>query len=94
MSGADASDALVLGVDGGGSRCAAVLARVPPAGGVLEILGRGRGGPANPRVAGHDVARDSITAAMMPPRLTSSRCGFGGRAKSIRPPIMSRARND
>ena len=64
MSGADASGALVLGVDGGGSRCAAVLARVPPAGGVLEIIGRGRGGPANPRVAGHDVARDSITAAM------------------------------
>ena len=54
MSGADASGALVLGVDGGGSRCAAVLARVPPAGGVLEILGRGRGGPANPRVAGHE----------------------------------------
>jgi N-acetylmuramic acid 6-phosphate etherase len=58
------SDALVLGIDGGGSRCAAVLARVAPTGGISEILGRGRGGPANPRVAGHEVARASITAAI------------------------------
>lgn len=57
--------ALVLGIDGGGSKCAAVLARraAAEAGGV-HIVGRGRGGPANPRVAGHDVARASITAAI------------------------------
>ena len=49
-------DPLALGIDGGGSKCAAVLARLTPAGDVgIEIIGRGRGGPANPRVAGHDL---------------------------------------
>jgi N-acetylglucosamine kinase-like BadF-type ATPase len=58
------SAALVLGIDGGGSRCAAVLARVVAPENIPEILGRGRGGPANPRVAGHEMARASITAAI------------------------------
>lgn len=53
---------LVLGVDGGGSKCAAVLARVTGDG--VATLGRGRGGPANPRVAGHETARASISAAV------------------------------
>lgn len=54
---------LVLGVDGGGSRCAAVLARAA-AGGRLEVIGRGIGGPANPRAVGHETARASIMSAV------------------------------
>jgi len=67
MATAEAEDrgVLVLGIDGGGSKCAVVLARLTAAGaGGMHIVGRGRGGPANPRVAGHDVARASITAAI------------------------------
>jgi N-acetylmuramic acid 6-phosphate etherase len=67
MATAEAADLvpLVLGIDGGGSKCAAVLARLAAAGaGSIEIVGRGRGGPANPRVAGHEVARASILAAI------------------------------
>jgi N-acetylglucosamine kinase-like BadF-type ATPase len=67
MATAEAEDrgALVLGIDGGGSKCAVVLARLTAAGaGGMQIVGRGRGGPANPRVAGHDVARASITTAI------------------------------
>jgi len=67
MATAEAEDrgSLVLGIDGGGSKCAVVLARLTAAGaGGMQIVGRGRGGPANPRVAGHDVARASITTAI------------------------------
>ncbi len=56
---------LVIGVDGGGSGCRAVLARLE-AGGVT-ILGRGTGGPANPRAVGAPAAaagiRDAVAAA-------------------------------
>jgi len=54
---------LVIGVDGGGSRCTAVLARRSAERG-LDLLGRGHGGPANPRTAGHDAARLAIAAAV------------------------------
>ena len=67
MATAEAEDrgSLVLGIDGGGSKCAVVLGRLTAAGaGGMQIVGRGRGGPANPRVAGHDVARASITTAI------------------------------
>jgi len=67
MATAEAEDRglLVLGIDGGGSKCAAVLGRLAAVGdGGVHIVGRGRGGPANPRVAGHEVARASITAAI------------------------------
>ncbi|MFM7205744.1 MAG: BadF/BadG/BcrA/BcrD ATPase family protein [Planctomycetaceae bacterium] len=65
MMAADESATLVIGVDGGGTKSAAVVARRPAtAAEPLAILGRGRGGPGNPRVAGHDVARASITAAI------------------------------
>ena len=67
MATAEAEDrgVLVLGIDGGGSKCAVVLARrAAAAAGGMHIVGRGRGGPANPRVAGHDVARASITTAI------------------------------
>lgn len=63
MAAVDRGERVVLGVDGGGSRCAAVLAR-PVAGGRLQILGRGAGGTANPRVAGHETARSSIMTAV------------------------------
>ena len=56
---------LVLGIDGGGSKCAAVLASISDGrDGRWVVVGRGRGGPANPRVAGHETARASITAAV------------------------------
>lgn len=59
--------AIVLGIDGGGTRCTAVLATAPQrrAGdATLSILGRGEGGPANPRVAGFDVAQANLAAAI------------------------------
>ena len=67
MATAEAEDRglFVLGIDGGGSKCAAVLGRLATTGdGGVHIVGRGRGGPANPRVAGHEMARASITAAI------------------------------
>jgi len=65
MAAIEGSAGLVLGVDGGGSKSAAVLARRSAAtDGDLTILGRGRDGPANPRVIGHDSARASIVAAI------------------------------
>ena len=55
----------MLGIDGGGSRCTAILARMAEApGGLPAIIGRGHGGPANPRVAGRDTARASLEAAI------------------------------
>jgi len=65
MAAGDDSADLVIGVDGGGTKAVAVLARrSASAAERVVILGRGRGGPGNPRVAGHDVARESITAAI------------------------------
>jgi N-acetylglucosamine kinase-like BadF-type ATPase len=58
---------LVLGIDGGGTRCTAVIATAPEsrAGDApLSILGRGLGGPANPRVAGFDAAQANLAAAV------------------------------
>lgn len=56
-------DVLVVGVDGGGSRCTAVLARATPAGGLVE-LGRGHGGAANVLMSGPEAAGASILAAL------------------------------
>jgi N-acetylmuramic acid 6-phosphate etherase len=56
------SDRLVLGVDGGGSRCTAVLAAADPAG--CHELGRGEGGPANAHAAGFETAAASVAAAI------------------------------
>jgi N-acetylglucosamine kinase-like BadF-type ATPase len=54
-----------VGVDGGGSRCTAIVARMPQAAGAEPVVvGRGHGGPANPRVAGHDTAQASLDAAI------------------------------
>lgn len=56
---------IVLGIDGGGSRCTAIVARLPAARATEPVvLGSGHGGPANPRVAGHDTARASLDAAV------------------------------
>jgi N-acetylglucosamine kinase-like BadF-type ATPase len=57
----------VLGIDGGGTRCTAVIAAAPEsrAGDAsLSILGRGVAGPANPRVAGFDAAQANLAAAV------------------------------
>lgn len=62
MHAGERSPGLVLGLDGGGSRCAAVLGRW--ADGWLDVLGRGAGGTANPRVAGHETARESLLTAI------------------------------
>lgn len=57
-----ASPDLVIGVDGGGSGCRAVVGRV--AAGELTVLGRGSGGPANPRAIGGPAAATNIRAAV------------------------------
>jgi N-acetylmuramic acid 6-phosphate etherase len=54
---------LVVGVDGGGSRCTAVLGRAAP-GACLVELGRGHGGAANVLVAGPAAAGASVLAAI------------------------------
>ncbi|MFM1902152.1 MAG: BadF/BadG/BcrA/BcrD ATPase family, partial [Planctomycetota bacterium] len=53
---------LALGIDGGGSRCTAVLAAIE-AGRVRE-LGRGHGGPANAVSVGFDAAAANVAAAI------------------------------
>jgi N-acetylmuramic acid 6-phosphate etherase len=57
-----AASGLVLGIDGGGSRCTAVLAE-PRAQGLRE-LGRGHGGPANAVAIGFDAAAANVAAAI------------------------------
>lgn len=56
------SDRLVIGVDGGGSRCTAVLAAAGPVD--CRELGRGQGGPANANAAGFEPAAASVAAAI------------------------------
>ena len=55
-------DRLVLGIDGGGSKTAAVVGR--DIGGTWRVAGRGRAGPSNPRAIGHDEATRAITEAI------------------------------
>ncbi len=54
---------LVIGVDGGGTKTVAWLAPLSDDGTGL-VLGRGRGGPGNPRAAGFEAAQASIDAAI------------------------------
>lgn len=54
---------LVLGVDGGGSKTAAIVARLD-ANGQLSILGRGKGGPSNLRLAGKAQSLASLDQAV------------------------------
>ena len=53
--------ALILGIDGGGTKTAAWLAPLDAEG---EVLGRGQAGPGNPRAAGFDAALANIDAAI------------------------------
>lgn len=57
------SQELVLGVDGGGTKTTAWLAR-PESGAVVEPLGIGVAGPGNPRAVGFAVAQGNIAAAV------------------------------
>ena len=53
----------LLGVDGGGTKTVAVVARLNRAGGV-QILGTGKGGPSNLRLAGKQESLDSLDTAI------------------------------
>lgn len=86
---ADATPDLVIGVDGGGSGCRAVVGRV--VGGELALLGRGSGGAANPRAGGAEAAaasiRDAVAAALaeagLPPAPAVSAClGLAGAGRA------------
>lgn len=54
---------LILGVDGGGSKTDALVARLD-ASGQLSILGRGKGGPSNLRLAGKKQSLASLDQAV------------------------------
>lgn len=54
---------LFLGVDGGGSKTAAVVASLDEAGEIL-ILGEGKGGPSNLRLAGKEQSLQSLDIAI------------------------------
>ena len=56
-------DRLIIGVDGGGTKTDAVLASVGPDG-RFDILGRGRSGASNMRLAGRDEALSSLGEAI------------------------------
>src|SRR5687767_5494710 len=55
--------ALVIGVDGGGTKTVAWLAR-PDDQGHETVLGKGQAGPGNPRAAGFEVAQTNIDVAI------------------------------
>lgn len=54
---------LVLGIDGGGSKTTAVIADFDSQGGI-NILGGGRGGPSNVRLAGTEISLASLNQAL------------------------------
>ena len=54
---------LLLGVDGGGSKTTALIASLDAAGDI-HILGRGRGGPSNLRLAGRERSLASLNRAV------------------------------
>jgi N-acetylmuramic acid 6-phosphate etherase len=56
-------DKLLLGIDAGGSKTLACLARSDKSS-ELEVLGRGAAGPANPQSVGFSVAMENLTAAV------------------------------
>jgi N-acetylglucosamine kinase-like BadF-type ATPase len=57
------TSALIIGVDGGGTKTLAWLAPLDDAQNTI-VLGRGHAGPGNPRAAGFDVAQANIAAAI------------------------------
>jgi N-acetylglucosamine kinase-like BadF-type ATPase len=54
---------ILLGIDGGGTKTDAWLAEAPP-GGELQVVGRGRAGPGNPRSVGFSEALSQLDAAI------------------------------
>jgi N-acetylglucosamine kinase-like BadF-type ATPase len=73
---------LIIGVDGGGTKTVAWLARWDGVASV--VLGRGQAGPGNPRAAGFDVAQGNIALAIQSafdkaqlPRVAASAACFG-----------------
>jgi len=54
---------ILLGVDGGGSKTTALVASLDDKGSI-QILGRGRGGPSNLRLAGKQQSLDSLNKAI------------------------------
>jgi N-acetylglucosamine kinase-like BadF-type ATPase len=54
---------MVLGIDGGGSKTAALIASLDEAG-ELNVLGHGRGGPSNLRLAGKQRSLESLDRAV------------------------------
>ena len=56
-------DQLVLGIDGGGTKTVAWLARCGPAGD-LSVVGRGTAGPANPQAVGFAKATENLDRAV------------------------------
>jgi N-acetylglucosamine kinase-like BadF-type ATPase len=89
-TGPIAGDELVLGVDGGGTKTTAWLARrgdhrdSPP-------IGRGQAGPGNPRAAGFATAQQNIAAAiatafadagLMPQPVHAACCGLSGAGRA------------
>jgi N-acetylglucosamine kinase-like BadF-type ATPase len=76
----DSNHAYVLGVDGGGSKTIAWIAKVVPSANAAEtaneigltIVGRGESGPSNPCSVGFDVATKNLSAAIDEARLASS----------------------
>ncbi len=57
------SNRLILGVDGGGSKTTAVIASLDDTGN-LQVLGRGRGGPCNLKLAGKEQSLRSLDEAI------------------------------
>lgn len=57
------SNKILLGVDGGGSKTEALVATLDDVG-QIEILGRGRGGPSNLRLAGKQQSLTSLNKAV------------------------------
>lgn len=67
-SGSGAADSsrdggYVLGVDGGGTKTEAWVARCAPAA-EPEVIGRGKAGPSNPRAVGFETAMENLAAAV------------------------------
>lgn len=53
----------VLGVDGGGTKTEAWIARCAPSA-EPEVIGRGKAGPSNPRAVGFETAMENLAAAV------------------------------
>jgi N-acetylglucosamine kinase-like BadF-type ATPase len=64
VAGDTAHGNCVIGVDGGGTKTVAWLARRTPSGG-FAVLGKGEAGPGNPRAAGFEPALENLGRAIL-----------------------------